>query len=71
MPAASAKMSLRPSAIWRSSSMDLSRLRRSTAYRIGGAVQSAVEQLVLGGHAQAYRKKIRFTIVLAVTRGYR
>jgi hypothetical protein len=35
----------------------------------GGAVQSAVEQLVLGGHAQAYRKKIRFTIVLAVTRG--
>jgi hypothetical protein len=32
--AASAKMSLRLSAIWRSSSIDSSRLRRSAAYRI-------------------------------------
>jgi hypothetical protein len=34
IPAASARMSLRPSAIWRRSSMDSSRLRRSTAYLI-------------------------------------
>ena len=34
IPAASASMSLRPSAIWRSSSIASSRLRRSAAYRI-------------------------------------
>ena len=44
MPAASARISLRPSAIWRSSSMHSSRLRRLGEVPHGGVVESTVEQ---------------------------
>jgi len=34
----------------------------------GRVVQSTVEQLILGGHTQAYRTQLRFTIALAKAR---
>jgi hypothetical protein len=45
MPAASARISLRPRAICRSSSMHSSRLRRFGEVPHGGVVESAVEQI--------------------------
>jgi hypothetical protein len=41
--------------VWRSSSMDSSRLRRSAAYRKAVPMHSAEQELIRSGHARAYR----------------
>jgi hypothetical protein len=58
IPAASARMSLRPSAIWRSSSIASSRLPLGGVSHCG-AVEKAVEQLILRGHTPLYRTNVR------------
>ena len=67
MPAASARMSSRPSAIWRSSSIDSVQVAFLHGVPHGGAVQGAVEQLILGAHTSAYRMQIRFRQSLNIT----
>jgi hypothetical protein len=62
MPAASPRMSLRLSAISRSSSIDSSRLRRSARTASRCRVKGAVEQLILSAHAPAHRRKIRYEV---------
>jgi hypothetical protein len=61
-------MSLRPSAIWRSSSMDSSRLRRSAPYRIAVPWSALVEQLIFGAHIPPYRMQVRLRQALAAFR---
>jgi hypothetical protein len=52
MPAASARMSLRPSAIWRRLLNGFVEVAAFGGVSHGGAVQSAVEKFVFGGYVQ-------------------
>jgi hypothetical protein len=53
IPAASARMSLRPSAISHSSAIE-SDIATLSGVPHGGAVERAVEQLIVGAHDPAY-----------------